>query len=363
MTDAPFRYRVEHAIEQLRQAGHAASTVVPDHPGLPDALPSCDVLVLHRLEWSPRVEVIIEAARRHGVATVFDCDELVFFDGAHPHFYFLGDLSEREQQLYVEMTRNLERTARACGVVLASTPAIADKAAAMGLKTLLHRNVLSAFQERQGLWLGLARRLIPKAPLLGYFSGSHTHDRDLRSIGEPLTTVFERIPEAQLLIVGHMRCPSFAARFPGRVWVAPYLPWREVPAMMARCRALLAPLAELSPFTDAKSALKFFEPGILGVPVVASPTAEMKAAIGDGENGWLAQSPDEWVERLTVALSAHATRRTGARARDTVRAGYTTQAQRGVLAKTLAGLIAGAPARSHGAAELPGHSGKTIERP
>jgi GT2 family glycosyltransferase/glycosyltransferase involved in cell wall biosynthesis/SAM-dependent methyltransferase len=339
ITDAPFRYRVAHGVEQLCAAGHWSAAAGPDDQALPRSIPDCDVLVLCRLAHSPHVEALLETAGRHHVPLVFDCDDLIFHEDALQHFHFLRDLGEQERVLYRNQARKLERTARACGTVLASTPAISAQAAAMGLRAVVHRNLLSSFQERQGRWLSRFRRWAPRAPLLGYFSGSNTHDHDLRSIAEPLIKTMERFPAAQLLVVGHLRVPEFAARFPGRVWVAPYLPWREYPALMARCRVLLAPLAAVSPFTDAKSALKFFEPGILGVPVIASPIAEMKAAIKDGHNGWLAESPQDWEDRLAAAMDEARARETGARAREAVRAGHTGSSQRGVLGTLLAGLL------------------------
>lgn len=59
----------------------------------------------------------------------------------------------------------------------------------------------------------------------------------------------------------------------------------------------LAPL-ENTIFNNAKSNIKFIECGSQGVPVIASPRDEFKAAITHGVNGWLCESQNEWFTQL-----------------------------------------------------------------
>jgi len=52
-------------------------------------------------------------------------------------------------------------------------------------------------------------------------------------------------------------------------------------------------------FNDCKSALKFLECGVVSVPVLASPRAEFRELIRDGQNGFLAaDAPESWYSKL-----------------------------------------------------------------
>ena len=338
MADAPFRYRVSHAVEQLQQAGVHARWLKPSgcQAGV---MSSYHVAVFYRVRHSDLIKELIDEAHRSSTVTVFDCDDMIFFAGAEKQMHFMNDQSESDRILYNEMTASMERTARACRYFIGSTPALVEKAAEMGLTAFLHRNVLSDFQERQSAWLARMRKHSPSIPLMGYFSGSNTHDSDFRSIQPALAEIFRKLPNARLLIVGHLQPDAFLQEFSNRIWKLPYMAWQEYPALMARCRVLLAPVARRSRFTHAKSALKFFEAGAIGVPVIATPIAEMQAAIIDNKNGWLAQNHSEWVERLALALDPKNSVETGERARQTVLGSCTVSSQKNALENLFQGMV------------------------
>jgi glycosyltransferase involved in cell wall biosynthesis len=87
----------------------------------------------------------------------------------------------------------------------------------------------------------------------------------------------------------------------------PYQDHRVYPWLMARCRAVLAPIEEVNEFTNAKSALKVFEAGAFSVPAIASPTVEYREAIEDGLSGLIADRPEDWERALlTLCERGHA---------------------------------------------------------
>ena len=337
MTEAPLRYRVTHGVEQLLQNGDYARHLKSSEC-LPEWMEFFNVVVFFRQPMNERVDSLIQAAKHWKVTIVFDCDDLIFFKGAEHGLHFLESFPRAEQEEYAWMTEHLGQTFQRCEWFLGSTRALAEKATELHLPSLVHPNVLAQSQVVQGAWINQLRRLNPDEPILGYFSGSNTHDDDFRSIEEALVHVFERNQKVLFLLAGHYRKESFTKRFSDRVLRLPYLPWTEYPAVIARCHALLAPLATLTSFTHSKSALKYFESGLVGVPVIASPIAEMRDAIVDGRNGWLATTPDEWSERIMAALHTPTSLAVGQRARQDVLASHTGQALRGNLSALLRGI-------------------------
>jgi glycosyltransferase involved in cell wall biosynthesis len=191
---------------------------------------------------------------------------------------------------------------------------------------------------RVGRVVGALGRRIEREPVIAYVSGSNTHDRDLAMVGEPLARVLTARSDVRLLLCGHLALPSSLGRFRDRITHLPYQDWRAYPFALARCRVCVAPLAVLNDFTDAKSALKYLEAATVGVPTIASPSEPFREAIRDGDTGFLAETDDEWTERLHTALDGAGARRMGTRAHDDVRARFSFTARRGQLRALLAGL-------------------------
>ena len=66
----------------------------------------------------------------------------------------------------------------------------------------------------------------------------------------------------------------------------------------------------------------------VGIPAVCSPVGMSAQLVRDGENGFLASSEDEWVEKLTLLLnSAQLRRRLGQGGRETVETWYSAEVQ------------------------------------
>jgi len=87
------------------------------------------------------------------------------------------------------------------------------------------------------------------------------------------------------------------------------------------------PLPE-DPWSRGKCGLKALQYMALGIPAVCSPVGVNSEIISDGENGFLADSEDEWIEKLARLLrSAELRERLGLAGRATVEARYSAKVQ------------------------------------
>jgi GT2 family glycosyltransferase/SAM-dependent methyltransferase len=333
--DAPFRYRCLHGAEQLRDAGAVANIARVDEPRLLDELPSYSLVVLFRLPWSERVAAIVRAAHEAGAAIAFEVDDLVFDPTVEPLMPFLPRLGAAAVESYRRTFSALARTLEAADFCVASTETIARHAAARGKPAVVHPNLLSRAHMELARIVAPARRALLHQPLIGYLSGSNTHDGDLASTADAVAEALRRCPGLYLLLVGHVTPPAALARLSSRIVSVPYLDHRLYPWLMGRCRAVLAPIEAINDFADAKSALKVFEAGVFGVPVVASPTAPYVAAIEQGVSGFVANTPAEWTGAIEVLASGRMSLRMGAAARELALDEHSPEAWRGVLAHTL----------------------------
>ncbi|HLK12694.1 MAG TPA: glycosyltransferase [Candidatus Binatia bacterium] len=344
--DGSYRYRCKQAVEQLRLAGAAANVFNLADPGLLDALPSYGVVVLFRLPWSPRVAAVAAHGRRHGATLVFDIDDLLFDPSFEPLLLFLADLPTAARREYRQRMRALRQTFDACDHFVGSTPVLARHAAALGKPASVHPNVVSREYVRLARWLRRAHPWLDRTPTVAYISGSNTHDRDFETVAPALAAVLREEPTLRLMVCGFVELPECLLPFTDRIVRLAYQDWRVYPWALARCRVKLAPLAVVNDFSDAKSALKFFEAGIFGVPTIATPTAAYRDAILDGTNGLLAADAAAWTVQLRRVLDRTAAHRLGAAAHAAVLTHHSFAAVRGTLAALLAplaGRAAGPP--------------------
>jgi glycosyltransferase involved in cell wall biosynthesis len=102
-------------------------------------------------------------------------------------------------------------------------------------------------------------------------------------------------------------------------------PWTEE-TEVARIAAFdvgIMPLTD-TPFERGKCAYKLLQVMAAGKPVIASPVGANRQVVQHGVNGFLAETPDEWVEAIRTLADPDLRRRMGAAARRTVEDQYST---------------------------------------
>ncbi|MGA9523941.1 MAG: glycosyltransferase, partial [Myxococcaceae bacterium] len=333
--DASYRYRCIQACEQLRKSGCVANVAWLNDQGLPDKVSDYSIIVLFRTRWSDRVAHLIKQARAAGTTVAFGIDDLVFHASAEALMPFLQHLPEEMVEEYRNTFGSLQRTIEASDVCVVSTPTIARHIARLGKPAVLHPNLIpTAFEQLSRVVYPLRRALI-RTPFIGYMSGSKTHDGDLQSISEPLARAMTRRPELKLMLCGPLSLPETLHPFIDRTVQFEYLDWRIYPWLMARCRVALAPLEVINDFTDGKSALKVFEAGVFGVPVIAAPTAPYQQAIQDGITGYVADSASRWEDAIVELTDEGKSLAFGRRARRLALRQYSSAGHSNVLAYNL----------------------------
>lgn len=104
------------------------------------------------------------------------------------------------------------------------------------------------------------------------------------------------------------------------------VPWRSATevADLSSIDIGIMPLPD-NEWTRGKCGMKALQYMSLGIPAVCSPVGVNSSIIKDGENGFVASTEEEWVERLTRLLRSPSLRaRLGTAGRLTVEANYST---------------------------------------
>ncbi|MBO6158956.1 MAG: glycosyltransferase [Firmicutes bacterium] len=314
------RYRIEHLCEQLRGYGIQCA-----HKELRDAKAAdvlkADALVLYRLEDSRKLQSLMGKAKENGKKVWYSTDDLVF------DMTYLKDLPFFKTREYADLPKRCllaKQVMERCDGFLASTLTLQQvlEQAFPGKPVLLQRNraslEMAALSEKQAVNKERMRAVKTAAPgmagkdasapskqeaiRIGYLSGSHTHDEDLKQIAPAIAGTLKKHPKARLILVGALNLPEELAGFEHQIQQIRFQPWQELPALLAGLDINLMPIGDTL-FHTCKSENKWMEAALVKTPTIAGRNKELEQVLTDGEEVLLAGSPEEWAERLEQLVS------------------------------------------------------------
>jgi len=316
------RYQVLHRTAQLAALGAATTVRHFADPRLPGEVAAHDLLFLYRVPETVRVRAALDLAADLGTPRIAALDDLIFIDDPDclPR---LDALTAAERDEWREGVRRYRATIERCDAFVAPTEPLVAAADGLGWRAYLHRNAVAPAELELGRRARDAAGVRRGDPVLGYFSGTPTHDEDFASIARALRDVLRAHPRVRLRVVGPLQLPAELEPFTDRIERGALVEWHELPAAIAATDVCLAPLCSERRFASAKGEIKYLEAAAVSVPTVASATSAYRHAICDGDNGRLATTQDEWRRALDDLLREPGERaRLGAAARADVASRY-----------------------------------------
>ena len=316
------RYRSFHTYEQLRLAGVDSELSHITDPALPEKIGAADIIFFHRVAFDPYVEGLLESIKKRNSLAVLDTDDLIFYPPAFQWIDSPDFQATVRASLYQEDMRRNDETLQACHAVTASTNYLAEFTRNSGKPSWVHRNAFSLEM------LDISERAYQgKEPasdriVIGYASGTPTHDSDFDVVKPALKRILERCPHTELWLIGPLNPGKDWGAVEGRIKTLKWVPWRQLPSILVQFDINLAPLVKDNPFAQSKSEIKFVEAALVRVPTIASPTKAFSFAIQTEQNGILADSEQDWEDALSQLIEDQDKR-------DTIR----DQAYKGVTSK------------------------------
>jgi glycosyltransferase involved in cell wall biosynthesis len=243
--------------------------------------------------------------RRSGVPLIFDFDDAIFVPYTSPSNGYLSRLK------FASKTGTICRLA---SHVMAGNRYLANYARQFNDDITVVPTTIDT--EKYAV-----RRPEPKAvPVIGW-SGSHSTSKYMELLHESLRRLACRA-RFRLRVIG-------ARRYEIEGVDVEVLPWRAE-TEVADLRPIdigLMPLPD-DRWAKGKCGLKALQYMALGIPAVCSPVGVNCEIIRDGENGFLASTPEDWVNKLELLLrSADMRRDIGLAGRATVEANYAASVQ------------------------------------
>ncbi|TAM52325.1 MAG: glycosyltransferase family 1 protein [Acidobacteria bacterium] len=355
------RYRCLHLREQLDLLGVACG-VREFRPGAGSVLEPCDLLVIHRVPLDGFLRRQLQGLQRRGTPVVFDADDLVFdVREALSFAAAIGDGWLR-RALYREDLKGMSRTLEMSDGAIVATEALAAHARQRGAKVWVHRNAFSMEMLGAAQAASRARRPDGDTVVLGYASGTPTHERDFAVVRPVLEEILKRHENVELRLAGHIRRGDDWGALSSRVRSVPFATWQQLPAVLAGFDVNLAPVEPDRLFCEAKSEIKYVEAGLVRVPTVASATEAFRFAVRSGDNGFLARTRAEWREALErLVVDPEVRSRVGRNAYDDVVRRYHPATRAAELRRTLAEVLGQRDGRTPGQPGRP-DADRSLER-
>lgn len=287
------RYQVLHRAAQLRRLGIHTRVCSFRDPRIHREAASHDLLFLYRVPVTAGVLQAIDRARSRGARVIGAIDDLIFSpdEGALPA---LEHLEPAEQALWRRGVERYRATLALCDAFVAPTEPLVAEATALGWDARLHRNAISPAEWALGAAALATAHPREEGVVLGYFSGTPTHDQDFAVIAPVLAEMLAAHPALRLRIVGPLRLDDALRPFAARIEQRGLVEWSALPALIAGVDVALAPVDTRRRFALAKGEVKYLEAAAVAVPLVASATPAFRHAIGDGRRGRIAQGADQW---------------------------------------------------------------------
>jgi glycosyltransferase involved in cell wall biosynthesis len=327
---APLRYRAHLPAEALALRGVDSDVRYYRDPEVADLAARADAIVVYRVPATAQVLELIERTKRDqpAVPLLFDVDDLIFDPELADEIPAIKVLPADEAELWLQGVRRYRTTMEACDAYIGSTEQLVRHAAAVtGLPAYRFANGVGLITARRSDRAG--RRPRTPGPLrVGYLSGTTTHDRDWAQVEAAVLDVLHELDGVELWLGGHLTPSPAVERLGPRLRRLPMQDWRALPEVLRDLDVNLAPLEPLGRFNEAKSAIKWLEAALCGVPTIASPTEPFVEAIHHGVNGLLAGSSEEWAGALRRLLTDDVARSSmGARARRDALLGWSPHRQ------------------------------------
>lgn len=256
--------------------------------------------ILYRVPGYPNVMETIAMLHSYGVPTAWEVDDLIFDRALYLDNRNLDALSPEQRDGILSGVSLYRGAMLACRTGIASTEPLAAAMRGAGLAQVhVVENALDeeTLTEAARIRAARAGRDAGAPILIGYGSGTKTHDADFRVAAPALLRLLAARPEVRLRIVGELNLPAEFDAFPDQVERLPPTHYTRFLELLGGCDISIAPL-EPGHFNDAKSNIKFLEAAILALPSVCSPAANFRAVIEPGRNGYLAATEAEWFAAL-----------------------------------------------------------------
>ena len=321
-------YRSFNQAEELNEHGIKTSITLQDNLKLLKSVDTFQVFIFRRTLETDTLKKVLQKIKAQNKTVVFETDDLVF----DPHFIQNTDLYKNKMTALEKMQYQkgvgaeilTDAYTKTC---VTSTSYLAKILEGYGKKVFISKNKICNKE------VEIAQKLVKNNPKtasdeisIGYYSGTSSHDLDFAEISEVVLNILEKYPQVKLVLGGPLKIDARFEKYTSRILRLPLALREKYYDNLYLSDINLAPLVLGDSFCEAKSEIKFSEAGILGIPTVAIKNQTFSESIIDGVDGFLAESKEEWQEKIGQLInSAELRQKIGLQAQTKIIKDFTTK--------------------------------------
>ena len=305
----PYRYRVLHQIEQL-ESGFLDCDKYFYLKFNPDIVRYYRIIIFFRCPWTKKIGEAISFAKKLNKKVLFDIDDLIINTKYTDDISKLNMFSKIKKQKYDNYVKKIKKTLKHCDGAITTTQTLARELKHYVPKVFINHNVAS-----EKMW-SLSKEAISIKNLtvkdqhvvIGYFSGSFTHNPDIEMIKPVLYKILKEYKQVQILLFGLISFDNLYNDFPSQIIFKRFIDWKELPKIISNIDINIAPIQNLR-FNWAKSENKWVEAALVKVPTIASNYGQFKRVIKHNETGLLCSNLNDWYLNLKSLINNEVLRR------------------------------------------------------
>lgn len=302
--NSTFRYRTYNVMEAMIDSKdyYVTCFLVKELYSIYNILDKLDFVILQRAKWSFELESFIRVLRENHIPIIYDMDDLIYHTKYVPKYLnSVGDYREFAIDAYFALAKRYEMIASISDGFIVTTKALAQKIEDdFQKKVWILPNFLNLEQEEESKQIVLDKRDTYQDDkfIIGYFSGSNSHQRDLEIVESAIVRLMDEYDDIYLKIVGYMNLSDtlMELKKQGRIIFEKFVPYQELQYKIGSVDLNIIPLQNHD-FNACKSELKYFEASIVDTISIATNNKVYSEIIEDGKDGYLAGEMD-WYEKI-----------------------------------------------------------------
>ena len=302
--NSTFRYRTYNVMESMKnnKKYHVTCFLVTELYSIYNLIEKLDLVILQRAKWSFELESFIRVLKQNNKKIIYDMDDLIYHTKYVPKYLnSIGDYREFSIDAFFALAKRYELVASISDGFIVTTNALYKNIKKdFGKPTWILPNFLNQEQEDESERIvGLKKNnYLDDKFIIGYFSGSNSHQRDLEIIESAIVRLIEKYDNIYLKIVGFMNLSENFKKLKeeGKLIFDKFVPYQELQYKIGSVDLNVIPLQKHE-FNNCKSELKYFEASIVDTISCATDNEVYRDIIIDGEDGFLCNEMD-WYEKI-----------------------------------------------------------------
>lgn len=302
--NSTFRYRTYNVIEAMEKSEKycVSCFLCRELYSLYPIIDKIDLVILQRAKWSFELESFIHVIKSNNIKIIYDMDDMIYHTKYVPRYLnSIGDYREYTVDSFFALAKRYEIIANLCdGFIVTTSPLAENIKKDFNKPVWILPNFLNKEQEMISNEIVKIKKKNYKSDkfVIGYFSGSNSHQRDLEIIESALIKLTDKYDDIYLKIVGFMSLSQnlSSLKKKGRIIFEKFVPYEELQYKIGSVDLNVIPLQKHE-FNECKSELKYFEASIVDTPTCATNNKVYKGVINDGIDGFICNEMD-WYEKL-----------------------------------------------------------------